>query len=224
MYRLFRFIKNKILKKKLDSRYQDFYRNATIGSNFVLEGSPIIKNESGDPLKIVIGDNCRVSSGQIVCKEGGSVNIGSFCVLEDNVGLYCLNKITIGSYTGIAYGTTILDNNTHRTGVEDRIKHRIRVSPIGEGYPGLGNGWELSDSDSVIIGECVWIGVGCTVLKGVTIGDGSIVARDSVVTKDVPPYTIVAGNPARPIKNLEKPSESIAQIADQILSNMETRL
>ena len=217
MYRLIHFIKKTLTQKKLANRYSEFYKKATIGANFKLEGSPVIKNESGDQKKIIIGDNCRISSGAVVCKNNGFVKIGSFCVLEDGVGVYCLEKIEIGSYTGIATGTTIIDNNTHRIGVEDRIRHRIKVSPIGEGYSGLGNGWELSDSAPVIIGDCVWIGVGCTILKGVTIGDGSVVARDSVVTKDVPPYTIVAGNPARPVKTLEQPTESIADISAQIL-------
>lgn len=217
MYSLLRILKRMLSDYKLKKKYQDFFSKATIGANFKLEGDPVIKNESGDPKKIVIGDNCRISSGGIVCKTNGSVKIGSFCVLEDGVGLYCLEKIQIGDYTGIATGTTIIDNNTHRIGVEDRIRHRIRVSPIGEGYPGLGNGWELSESAPIIIGDCVWIGAGCTILKGVTIGDGSIVARNSVVTKDVPAYTIVAGNPARPVKTLEKPDEPITEIAERML-------
>jgi acetyltransferase-like isoleucine patch superfamily enzyme len=54
----------------------------------------------------------------------------------------------------------------------------------------------------VIIGNSVWIGVNSTILKGVTIGEGSVVGAGSVVTKDVPPWTIVAGNPARVIREI----------------------
>jgi len=53
------------------------------------------------------------------------------------------------------------------------------------------------------IGRNVWIGFDCVVLPGVTIGDGSIVGARSVVTQDVPPFTVVAGNPARVIRKIE---------------------
>ncbi len=139
-------------------------------------------------------------------------------MLQDRAGLYCLEGITIGNYTGIVAGTTIVDNNMHQIGVEDRIRHRILASPIGKGYPGLGNGWELSVSSPVVIGDCVWIGADCTILKGVTINDGSIVARGSIVTKDVPAYTIVAGNPAKIIKSLDKPKGPLEDIARRILA------
>lgn len=217
MYRVIDFIRKIISKKKLNKRYQDFYSKATIGKDFVLEGDPIIKNESGNARQILIGDYCRISSGKIICKKNAIVQIGNFTVLQDGASLLCLESIVVGNYTGIAGGTTIIDNNTHSIDVENRIEHRIRVSPLGAGYLGLGNGWEMSESSPVKIGDCVWIGADCTILKGVTIGDGSIVARNSVVTKNVPPYTIVAGNPARVVKTLKKPFETIDAIANKIL-------
>jgi virginiamycin A acetyltransferase len=72
----------------------------------------------------------------------------------------------------------------------------------------FGNGWEkvmpaMSDlpyKGDTIIGNDVWIGYEALVMPGVTIGDGAIVSARSVVTADVPPYTIVGGNPARPIR------------------------
>jgi len=54
----------------------------------------------------------------------------------------------------------------------------------------------------IVIGNDVWIGGSCTILAGVTIGDNSIVAAGSVVTKSIPENTVVAGNPARVIKNI----------------------
>lgn len=220
MYRVINFFKKIFIKRKLNMRYNEFYRYAKIGKNFKLEGNPRIKNESGDPEKIVIGDNCKISSGIITCKKNGFVQLGKFSVLQDDAALSCLERIVVGNYTGIAARTLIIDNNTHSIEVEDRIAHRIRVSPIGVGYSGLGNGWEMSESSPVKIGDCVWIGADCTILKGVTIGDGSIVARASVVTKNVPPYTIVAGNPARVVKTLEQPVESIEALANKILKSV----
>ena len=102
--------------------------------------------------------------------------------------------------------------------MESWIRHRIRVAPGSPGYPGLGNGWELSESSPITIGDAVWIGTGATILKGVAIGDGTIVAKASVVTKNVPAFSIVAGNPARVVKELPRPERSIREIARQLLA------
>jgi len=63
--------------------------------------------------------------------------------------------------------------------------------------------WNKSESSPIIIEDNVWIGERSTILKGVKIGRGSIIASNSVVTKNVPAYTIVAGNPAVVVKHLE---------------------
>ena len=63
--------------------------------------------------------------------------------------------------------------------------------------------WVHADSAPIVIGDSVWIGEYAAILKGVTIGTGAVVASHAVVTKDVPPYTVVAGNPARVVKELE---------------------
>jgi acetyltransferase-like isoleucine patch superfamily enzyme len=62
---------------------------------------------------------------------------------------------------------------------------------------------EPEDVAPVVIEEDVWIGTNCMVLKGVTIGRGAVIAAGAVVTKDVPPFTVAAGNPARVIKRIE---------------------
>jgi virginiamycin A acetyltransferase len=73
-------------------------------------------------------------------------------------------------------------------------------------FPIFGHGWEVATPSSwpnkgdTIVGHDVWIGYGATIMPGITIGNGAIVATLSVVTKDVPSYTIVAGNPAQPIR------------------------
>ena len=190
----------------------------TAGELFEIESSAWVRNESGDPAAIKLGHHVRLS-GEIYCKIGGVVNVGDYSVLQDNTIIRCLESIQIGSFTGIADGCLITDNNSHAIGAEAWVRHRIRVAPGGPGYPGLGNGWEYSDSNPVKIGDAVWVGSNSTVLKGVTIGDGAIVARGSMVTKDVPPYTLVAGNPARVVKNLDQSGKSIESIANHLLEN-----
>ena len=67
--------------------------------------------------------------------------------------------------------------------------------------------WKHAESAPVVIEDNVWIGQYSTILKGVTIGKGAIVATRAVVTKDVPPYTIVAGNPAKVVKKIQYEEE-----------------
>ncbi|WP_020676385.1 acyltransferase [Geopsychrobacter electrodiphilus] len=215
---LFKVIMNYFLNKQISQRVTLFNLNANIGENFKLEGDVRIKNESGNPDQIVIGDNCKISASRITCKSGGFIEIGNYSVLQDGSSLLCLENIRIGSFTGIAAGTTIIDNNTHAIGIEKWVRHRIRVAPGGEGYSGLGNGWEESESAPIVIGDGVWVGTDCTILKGVTVGDGAIIARNSVVTKDVAPFTVVAGNPAKKVKDLPVPEMSVLELGEKILS------
>lgn len=203
-------------KKQLLRAYEKFRKNAIIGPHFELELGANIKNESGIPEKIVFGNHCRVL-GQVVCKNDGMVEVGNYSTIQDGVFIQCLEHIKIGNFSCIAGGSLVTDNNTHAIGAEEWVAHRIRTAPGGAGYPGLGNGWELSDSAPVIIGDGVWVGGGSTILKGVTIGDGAIVARGAMVTKDVAPYTIVGGNPARKVKDLPRPNKTICEIADSFL-------
>jgi virginiamycin A acetyltransferase len=75
-------------------------------------------------------------------------------------------------------------------------------------FPAFGHGWEkamdklinLPTRGDTLIGNDVWIGYDALIMPGVKIGDGAIIAAKSVVTKDVPPYTVIGGNPAHSIK------------------------
>ena len=64
--------------------------------------------------------------------------------------------------------------------------------------------WDVVNSKPIKICDDAWIGMNCIILKGVTIGEGAIVGAGSVVTKDVPAWTVVAGNPAKVVKTLSK--------------------
>jgi acetyltransferase-like isoleucine patch superfamily enzyme len=104
-------------------------------------------------------------------------------------------RITIGSYCRIAGGTTIIDSSGHPSDPETRK---------------LGHPPTADEVKPVTIGDNVWIGMNALVLPGVTIGEGSIVSAASVVQGDVPPYTVVAGNPARRIATLKAPGSAAA--------------
>lgn len=88
-------------------------------------------------------------------------------------------KVEIGRACQIAFGVTISDHDFHKT---------------------YKNGVQNEETAPVIIRDNVWIGMNATILKGVTVGEGSIVAAGAVVTRDVPDHTMVAGVPAKIIK------------------------
>lgn len=107
-------------------------------------------------------------------------------------------SLTIGKYTSIAEGVNILLGGNHRL---DWFTTYPFFS-IGEGvWPGATSAKnDRSSKGDVVIGNDVWIGMNVIIVSGVRIGDGAVVAAGAVVTKDVLPYNVVGGNPARIIK------------------------
>lgn len=104
-----------------------------------------------------------------------------------------LPKIVIGKYCSIAKNCTFVLANH----VMDRVTTAPAPRSIYSHRQGNTSGFSRGN---IIIGNDVWIGTRCMIMDGVTIGDGAICAAGSVVTKNVPPYAIVGGNPARIIK------------------------
>ena len=150
---------------------------------------------------IVIGKRCEIK-GQLFSFEGGKILIGNNVFMNYNSFIGSMEAVTIGNDVIIATNVRIFDNNNHPTSPTQR-----EMMSHNDFYGELWT-WKYAEHKSVVIGDNVWIGEFSAILKGVTIGKGSIVASHSVVTKDVPPYVIVAGNPARVVKRLEEGSFS----------------
>ncbi|WP_232834604.1 acyltransferase [Rhodoferax ferrireducens] len=118
-------------------------------------------------------------------------------------------KISIGNGVWINrgcefYGSMLGGNAQITIGDHCALGPRVRVLSATHNYHRL----DLPDeAASVTIGHHVWVGAGATILPGVTIGDGAVVAAGSVVTRDVAPFSIVAGNPARFLKSRELDDE-----------------
>jgi acetyltransferase-like isoleucine patch superfamily enzyme len=111
----------------------------------------------------------------------GEIVIGDYCVLSPGVRIRSASSVRIGDNCMLAERCYVTDADWHD------VYHRI--------YPGK--------TSPVRIGNNVWLADSVTVCKGVEIGDNSVVGAASVVTKDVPANTIVAGNPARPIGEID---------------------
>jgi acetyltransferase-like isoleucine patch superfamily enzyme len=104
-------------------------------------------------------------------------------------------RVTVGSFVSIAVDVVLMDGGNHRTDWVTTFPLRSRLD-----LPGAFEDGQTVSKGDVDIGSDVWIGRGAHVLSGVTVGHGAVIGGYSVVTKDVPPYTIVAGNPAREIR------------------------
>ncbi|MDO5538057.1 MAG: sugar O-acetyltransferase [Desulfovibrionaceae bacterium] len=101
------------------------------------------------------------------------------------------------------YNVTILDVAPVRIGDWCMIGPNTLITTVNHPLSPMGRRARLSQVKSVTIGNDVWIGGGCTILPGVTIGSNVVVAAGAVVTKDVPDNCVVAGVPARKIRDLE---------------------
>lgn len=127
-----------------------------------------------------MGERVRLRPPVIVY-DPENISLGNFVDIGENVVLRGGGGIVIGSRVLIAAGAAI----------------------TSVGHPVQPPRWGRTVAKPIVIGNEVWIGTNAVVLPGVTIGDGAVIAAGAVVTRDVPPYTVVAGVPARVIRQID---------------------
>jgi len=155
-----------------------------------------IRNTSGNSAHICIGENSLILGELITYAYGGQIRIGEWCYVGDHSRIWSALEIAIGDRVLIGHNVTIFDNSTHP--IEPGLRHSEYRALVTQGHC-EGKGLAM---EAVNIGSDAWIASNSIILSGVTIGQGAIVGAGSVVTKSVPAYTIVAGNPARRIREL----------------------
>ena len=158
-----------------------------------------IINIKGTKESIKVGAGTNILGELLTFGHGGTIEIGEWCFIGENSRIWSAEKVKIGNHVLISHNVNINDTNGHPIDAELRRKHFQEIATIGHPKQGL----DLI-SLPVIIEDDVWIGFNSTILKGVTLGKGSIIAAASVVTKNVPPYSIVAGNPAKIIREVNQ--------------------
>jgi acetyltransferase-like isoleucine patch superfamily enzyme len=128
----------------------------------------------------------------------GRVTLGDYALVH-GARIICDSEIIIGDYVLISWNVVLMDTYRVPFGATERRKE-LELVPTRE--PRLASA--DAEAKPIRIERNVWIGFDSCVLPGVTISEGSVVGARSVVVEDVPPYTVVAGNPARVVRELER--------------------
>jgi acetyltransferase-like isoleucine patch superfamily enzyme len=158
-----------------------FLRNCKTGHLCTVRGIPKIESDG----EIILGDRVKIWSHihktQLHAGGKGKLIIGDNTFINVGTIISACFQVKIGKNVQIAPGVIIMDSDFH--GVEDR-------------------GTEIVETP-ITIGDNVWLATRVVILKGVTIGEGSTIATGAVVTKDIPPFSLAAGIPAKVIKSLK---------------------
>lgn len=158
-----------------------------------------------ESMRIFIDEESVIGCSFIFESDCGVIQIGKRTFINGGTNLISVNKIEIGDDVTIAWGVYIYDHNSHSLSDKDRIEDikRVRNDYYNKRNFSFSKEWSTVKSAPIKICNKVWIGFNAIILKGVTIGEGAIVAAGAVVTKDVPAWTVVAGNPAVVVKKLK---------------------
>lgn len=153
--------------------------------------------------RVIVGNNSMLSCRIIFESAEGSVFIGDRVFIGGST-IISRTKIEFGNDIFVAWGTVFYDHDSHSLDYREREKDFQKQM---EDYKAKRNfiaskNWDVVKTRPIKICSNAWIGMNCIVLKGVTIGEGAIVGAGSVVTNNVPAWTIVAGNPAKVVKEI----------------------
>ncbi len=147
----------------------------------------------GGTCDIQVGADCWLHGLMVVEQAKSRIRIGNNVFVGASTIIDCVHEIVLEDDVEISYECLLMDSDNHSH------EAAIRRSDLAERMKGEYD-WNRAPGQPVRIGKGAWVGARSIILKGVTVGEGSIVGAGSVVTKDVEPFTVVAGNPARVIR------------------------
>ena len=147
---------------------------------------------------IQIGASSIIKGELFVFAHGGQISVGESCYIGAGSRIWSASSIQIGHRVMISHSVNVFDSLTHPLDPIERARHFDQIATSG--HP---DAIDLGERP-VRIEDDAWIAAGAIVLRGVTIGAGAIIGAGAVVTRDVPSFCVVAGNPARLVRNLAR--------------------
>lgn len=177
------------------NKVKSLRRLVTIDQSSVLYPESIIYNPPNDPLKIKIGKYTHIQGELHIFNYGGKIEIGDNTYIGKDSRIWSGEYVKIGNDVLISHFCNIIDTNSHEINPYERADRSKEIFTSGH--------WQNKGSIKtapIIIKDYVWISFNVTILKGVTIGEGAIIGAGSFVTKDVPNWALVVGNPAKVVK------------------------
>ncbi len=198
------YIRTGIQQKKCWNKFQKYteiHPNAIISPASALE---LFFRPLEQKFYLTVGEYSQIFSQFHFYRQETAIRIGSRCQLG-NSHFCCAESIDIGDDVLIAWGVTVIDTDTHSVHWEHRKHDAMQCyhDYMTNSKNFIENkDWSNVPMKPIVIEDKAWIGFDSTILKGVTIGEGSVVGAKSVVTRNVDPYTVIAGNPAKVVRKL----------------------
>lgn len=162
----------------------------------VLDRQARITNYTGERAAIRIGADTHIHGWLRTLNPGSRICLGTNCFVGAGSRIWAQSSVSIGDHVLIAHLVDVHDTNSHPVGALAR-RRDFQQMVTGDLKDTMGVA-----AAPIVIEDDVWVGFKSSILKGVHIGRGAIIAAGSVVTKDVPAWTIVAGNPASVVRTM----------------------
>lgn len=203
------FIKFSTIKSSNQNPWEIYKKNLKIHPSVILDPAASIKFfnlPKKTHVSLKIGQDSHIFSHFNFLRPDATISVGKRCQIG-SVDFVAAQEINVGDDCIMAWGITIIDTDTHSLDWENRkndVKQCYQDYLTDRNNFIKNKDWSHVVNKSINIGDKVWVGLNVIVLKGVTIGDNSVIGAGSVVTKNIPPYSLIAGNPAKVIKSLRK--------------------
>ena len=169
--------------------------NLTTAINAVFYSEAKVENHQLDKSRIIVGSGTHIRGTLLIFRYGGEIIIGNDVYIGEGTRIWSGECVTIEDNVLISHNVNIIDTNSHEMYSIERAERYKDLIKSGH--------WENKGNiltAPIVIKKNAWISFGATILRGITIGESAIVAAGSVVTKDVPDFAIVGGNPAQILK------------------------